>query len=113
MYVFIIKQPSKTDKIKRYLKAAELCQEQIKESGEVESFARRCTSVLEELHAEVNAKLGGSQVADARLGAQSPPNNGESEIQQQEQDRGYYESGNNLRAVDKIDRWGFWGLTGY
>jgi len=69
IYVFIIKQPSKTNMIKKYLKAAERCQEQIKQPGEVESFARRCASVLKELHAEVTAKLGGRHVAIGRLTA--------------------------------------------
>ena len=115
IYVFIIKQSSKTNIVKRYLKAAELCQEQIKESGEVESFARRCTSVLEELHADIVAKLDGGQAVDVRLGAPSPVDSTENEVQQQEQAGGgdYYEIGNNMRVVDKLDRWGFWGLTGY
>jgi hypothetical protein len=46
------------------------------------------------------------------MGAPSPPDSTESEVQQQ-QVGGYYESGNKIRVVDKIDLWGFWGLTGY
>jgi hypothetical protein len=52
-------------------------------------------------------------VADGGLGVPSPPDSTEREVQQLEQAGGYYESGNNIRVVDKIDRGGFWGLTGY
>jgi len=112
IYVFIIKQPSQTLKVKKYLKAAERCQEQIKISGEVESFARRCTSVLEELYAEVLAKLGGTK-ATVGVGAPSPPDSTEKYLQQEEQAGEFYNSGINIGVVDKLDRWGFWGLTGY
>ena len=118
IYVFIIKQPSNTRKIQKYLKSAERCQEQIKLSGEVESFARQCTSVLEELHAEVLAKLDSSQAADASLDAASPVDSTESDSQQQQQQQQQeqieeYALCNNTSVVDRIDRWGFWGLTGY
>jgi hypothetical protein len=113
IYVFIIKQPSPTNKVKKYLKAAERCQEQIKLSGEVESFARRCTTVLEDLYAEVVAKLGTSQITAVGMGVPSPPDSTERDLPQEEQFGGYYELGSNIRVVDKLDRWGFWGLTGY
>jgi hypothetical protein len=115
IYLFIIKQPSDIRKIKKYLKSAERCQEQIKLSGEVESFARQCSSVLEELHAEVLSKLDGSQAADASLGEASPVDSIESDTQQQQQQEqfGGYALGNDIGVIDRLDRWGFWGLTGY
>jgi galactonate dehydratase len=111
IYVFIIKQPSNSKKIEKCLRSAERCQEQIRLSGEVESFARRCTGVLEELHAEVVAKLDGS------LGNAVPEITGR-DVQppppQQEQEQAvWHEGANNISVVDRIDRWGFWGLTGY
>ncbi|KAE9371616.1 hypothetical protein N431DRAFT_545824 [Stipitochalara longipes BDJ] len=113
IYVFIIKQPTQTSKVKKYLKAAERCQEQIKLSGEVESFARRCTSILEELYAEIVAKFNGSQGIIVGMSVPSPTDSTEKDLQQEEQAGRYYESGSNIGVVDKLDRWGFWGLTGY
>jgi hypothetical protein len=68
---------------------------------------------LEDLYAEVVAKLGTSQITAVGLGAPSPPDSTERDLPQEEQFGGYYESGSNIGVVDKLDRWGFWGLTGY
>jgi hypothetical protein len=92
---------------------------------------------LEELHAEVVSKLESSQAANAGWITASPVDStesqpsategweefqratssnyqrlNESDALQQEQ-AGGYALANNINVVDRIDRWGFWGLTGY
>ena len=53
LYVYVIKRrDSHPETWSRYFEAAERCQGQIKISAERESFAQRCSSVLDELRAE-------------------------------------------------------------
>ncbi|PMD16556.1 hypothetical protein NA56DRAFT_708782 [Hyaloscypha hepaticicola] len=98
--VFIIKQPSNTRRVKNCLKSAERCQEQMELSRDVESFARRCTSVLDRLHIEVIAKQ------DERTQRPKRQQRPEQNEQRQEQSE-WYATGNNIGVVDRLYGWSF------
>jgi hypothetical protein len=121
--VFVIKNHSQPQKVwKRYWKAAELCKQQIQLSGETESFAKRCSSVLEDLHMEAVAKMDGSRPGD-RSGVIAASQSGSSDndgilsthrsSQAQPQQEQAATQGAGRSIVDKIDRWGFSSLMGY
>jgi hypothetical protein len=119
LYIFIIRYP-KTNKIKKYLKAAEKCEQQIKQSGDTESFAKHCIGVLEELHSEAATKLEGSRPGDGGMSAASRSAGSDSDAitsrSRRAQPQGERQSAKRelgSKVVDKINRWGFSSLLGY